>query len=57
MRLQGSDNLLSQYCTSTFLCERTIAKKHWWFDWLSMIAVAASIRQDFGLQKWIFVCQ
>jgi len=31
--------------------------RNWWFDWLSMIAVAASFRQDFGLQKWVFVRQ
>jgi len=53
LRLQavtpGNDNLLSQCCTSTFLCECAIAKKYWWFDWFSMIAVAASFRQDFEL--------
>jgi len=61
MRLQavtpGNNNLLSQCCTSTFLCECTIRKKHWWFDWFSTIAIAASFRQNFRLQKWVFVCQ
>jgi len=26
-------------------------------DWYSIIAAAASFRQDFGLKKWGFVCQ
>ena len=37
---------LSQYCTSTFLCEQTFIKEYWWFDWWSMIAFVASFRQD-----------
>ena len=48
-------DLLSQHCTSTFLCEQTFIKKYWWFDWWSMIAIIASFRQDFKLKKWVFV--
>jgi len=45
----GNNNLSSQYFTSTFLCERSITKKHWWFDWFIVIAIAESFKQHFRL--------
>jgi len=35
----------------------TIGNKYWWFDWFSIISVAPLFRQNFGLQKQVFVRQ
>jgi len=46
----GNDDLLSQYCTSTFPCAN-LHQKYWWFDKWSKNTIAISFRQGFGLKK------